>query len=440
MIDYSFDQIATLTGGVLSLQGACADTRISSVSIDTRTLAPGALYVPVRGGAFDGHAFIPQAFAAGAVLTFSEHEVPFPHVLVPDAVAAFQTLAHDYRCRFDIPLVGITGSVGKTTTKEMVSAVLASHFKTHYTKGNLNNQTGVPQVLFGLTEQTECAVVEMGTNHFGEIDRLAAMSEPTVCLITNIGEAHIEFFGSRAGIFKGKTEMLPHMRSGGTVIVNGDDDYLCTLQDTFTYGTGENCTLRATDILDKGLLGSDFSAIYRGETYKLTVPVPGRHMVYNALSAMSVGLILGVPVEKIIGAIATFTQPDGRGAVKHHGEITIIDDSYNANPTSMLASLSSLRAVPGRKILILGDMLELGVDEDEGHLRVLRAAKDIQDALILPVGPRMCKAAGLVSLPAYTEKAVLAKALPGILEKGDTVFIKGSHGMHLETLIELIGQ
>lgn len=437
MIDYKFDEIASLTGGVLSLQGRDPGT-VTSVSIDTRTLLPGALYVPVKGGAFDGHAFIPKAFEAGAVLTFSEHEVPYPHILVRDAVAAFQTLARDYRCRFDIPLVGITGSVGKTTTKEMVNAVLSSHYKTHYTKGNLNNQTGVPQVLFGLTEETQCAVVEMGTNHFGEIDRLAAMAEPTVCLITNIGEAHIEFFGSRAGIFKGKTEMLPHMRKGGTVIVNGDDDYLCTLKDTFTYGTGENCTLRAVGIKDKGLFGSEFTAVYGGKTYEMNVPVPGRHMVYNALSAMAAGLILGVPAENIQKAIASFRMPDGRMAVKQTQNHTLIDDSYNANPTSMLASLKSLEAVPGRKVLILGDMLELGTGEDEAHLRVLRAALTLKDTLLLPVGPRMQKAAETLGLPAYAEKAMLEKDLPGLLKTGDTVFIKGSHGMHLETLIGLI--
>lgn len=438
MIEYTFDEIASLTGGVLSLQGAASGSRVSSVSIDTRTLLPGALYVPVKGGAFDGHTFIPKAFSAGAVLTFSEHEVPYPHVLVKDAVAAFQTLARDYRCRFDIPFVGITGSVGKTTTKEMVSAVLSTHYKTHYTKGNLNNQTGVPQVLFGLTEEAECAVIEMGTNHFGEIDRLAAMTEPTVCLITNIGEAHIEFFGSRAGIFKGKTEMLAHMREGGTVIVNGDDDYLCTLKNAFTYGTAEGNILRAAGITDKGLLGSDFTALYEGKTYEMSVPVPGRHMVYNALSAMAVGLILGVPVEKIQKAIAGFSMPDGRMAIRKTENFTLIDDSYNANPTSMLASLQSLEAVPGRKILILGDMLELGTGEDEAHLRVLKAAQKLTDALLVPVGPRMHKACEALGLPSFPEKADLEKELPGLLQKGDTVFIKGSHGMHLETLTTLI--
>lgn len=438
MIDYTFAEIASLTGGVLSLQGANGNARIGSVSIDTRTLKAGALYVPVKGEAFDGHVFIPKAFESGAVLTFSEHAVPYPHILVKDCVAAFQALAHDYRCRFDIPLVGITGSVGKTTTKEMVNAVLSAQFHTHYTKGNLNNQTGVPQVLFGLSEQTECAVVEMGTNHFGEIDRLAAMSEPTVCLITNIGEAHIEFFGSRAGIFKGKTEMLPHMRQGGTVVVNGDDDYLCTLKNVFSYGLGESCTLRAIDIADNGLLGSDFTVIYKDSTYRVHVPVPGRHMIYNALSAIAVGLILGVPAEKIQKAIASFTMPDGRMSVRRMGDFTLIDDSYNANPTSMLASLRSLCAVPGRKVLILGDMLELGADEDSAHLRVLKAALELENAVLLPVGTRMRKAANALALQAFEDKAALAETLPAVLKEGDTVFLKGSHGMHLETLIELI--
>lgn len=440
MVDYTFKEIASLTGGVLSLRGAVNENRISSVSIDTRTLLPGALYVPVKGEAFDGHRFISKAFDAGAVLTFSEHEVAYPHILVNDCVQAFQALAHDYRCRFNIPLVGITGSVGKTTTKEMVNAVLSTQYKTHATKGNLNNQTGVPQVLFGLTEDTECAVVEMGTNHFGEIDRLAAMSEPTVCLITNIGEAHIEFFGSRAGIFKGKTEMLSHMREGGSIIVNGDDDYLCTIKSAFTYGLGANCVLRAVNVHDKGLLGSDFTIEYQNVAYEMAVPIPGKHMIYNALSAIAVGLALNVPVDNIRNAIAAFSMPDGRGAVKHKGGLTVVDDSYNANPTSMHASLSSMNLVPGRKVLILGDMLELGTDEEKAHLNVLGAAEKINNALLLPVGPRMCKAAEALGLTAFENKASLAEALPKLLQKGDTVYIKGSHGLHLETLIDLIGQ
>ena len=194
-----------------------------------RCLPLGALYVPVKGDVFDGHRFIPQAFEKGAKLTLSEVDTPYPHIRVANAVKAFQALAHVYRCQFDIPLVGITGSAGKTTTRGMVSNVLSTQYNTHSTTGNLNNQTGVPQVLFGLMPEHQCAVVEMGTNHFGEIDALAVMSEPTICVLTNIGEAHIEFFGSREGIFRGKTEMLAHMRSGGRIIVNGDDEYLRTI-------------------------------------------------------------------------------------------------------------------------------------------------------------------------------------------------------------------
>lgn len=437
MIDYTLQQIAALTGGVF-MRGAEGSTVISSVSIDTRTLKEGALYVPVRGDVFDGHRFIGKAFEAGAAATFAEYDVPYPHILVKDAVKAFQLLAKDYRERFHIPFVGITGSAGKTTTKEMTACVLSSHFNTLYTKGNLNNQTGVPQVLFQLNEEHECAVIEMGTNHFGEIDSLAAMAEPDVCLFTNIGEAHIEFFGSRAGIFKGKTEMLAHMREGGAVIANGDDDYLSTIPGAFTYGLGETCRLRAVNIREKGLEGVTFTACHDGKETELFVPAPGRHNVYNALAAMAAGIVLGVPEEKIGSALASFVPPEGRQKIETIGGVTVINDAYNANPASMLSSLGVLAATDGKKACVLGDMLELGPAEEEAHLRVLKAASALPGATVIPVGPRMRAAAEELGLSSFETREDALPALLSAAAPGSTVLIKGSRGMALEHLVEAL--
>lgn len=432
MIPFSIQQAVHACGGVFFGDAALLESPLLSVSIDTRSLTPGALYVPVKGDVFDGHLFIPAAFEKGAVCTLSEASVPYPHILVRDSVTAFQQLAKAYRQGFDIPMVGITGSMGKTTTKELVASVLASHYTVHATKGNLNNQTGVPQVLFGLDSNHECAVLEMGTNHFGEIDRLSNMVEPTVCLFTNIGEAHIEFFGSRAGIFQGKTEMLSHRRPQAAVIANGDDDLLSTIPNALLYGLGAHCPIRAEDIQEEGLLGSRFTLVLQGERYSAYISQPGRHMVYNALAAAAVGFVLGVPVTKIIKALSLFVPPQGRMRVEKAGSYTLINDVYNANPSAMVASLKVLSKAPGRRVALLGDMYELGQSTHQAHKDVLLTAKELGIEAVIGVGQHMCAAAAELGLPAYESQQLLLSALPSLLQPGDTVLVKGSHGMHLE--------
>lgn len=430
---FTVSQAAALTGGAFSGDAALPDAPITSLSIDTRTLRPGALYVPVRGEVFDGHRFIPKAMEQGAVCTLSEVDTPYPHIRVDNAVAAFQTLAARYRERFSIPVVGITGSAGKTTTKELVRDVLATTYKVHATAGNLNNQTGVPQVLFGLTPETECAVIEMGTNHFGEIDALAAMAQPTVCLFTNIGEAHLEFFGTREGIFRGKTEMLRHMRPGGTVIANGDDDYLSTLPDALFYGLGENCPVRGENLVSHGLDGTEFTLRLRENTYPACIHAPGIHAVYNALAAAAVGMVLHVPVENILAAIAAFVPAENRQAIEKLPGCTLINDVYNANPASMAAALQVLSQAKGRRVCILGDMGELGAASAEGHLRTLELAQQLGIEVIVAVGPRMTEAAqkaGCLSFPTQTD---LCQSLSSLLQPGDTILVKASRSMHLET-------
>lgn len=434
---FTIAEATALVGGSFVGDTALLDTPIESLSIDTRTLQPGALYVPVRGEVFDGHRFIPQAMEQGAVCTLSEVDTPYPHIRVQNSVTAFQTLAARYRERFNIPVVGITGSAGKTTTKELVRDVLATTYNVHATAGNLNNQTGVPQVLFGLTPETECAVVEMGTNHFGEIDALAAMTQPTICLFTNIGEAHLEFFGSRAGIFKGKTEMLPHMRPGGTVVANGDDDYLSTIPNALFYGLGENCPIRGENLVSHGLDGTEFTLRIYDKTYPACIHAPGIHAVYNALAAAAVGSVLHVPVEKILAAIAAFVPAGNRQAIEKLSRCTLINDVYNANPASMAAALKVLAQAEGRRVCILGDMGELGSASAEGHVRMLELAIELGIETILAVGPRMTAAAqslptqaNLFSFPTQTD---LLSALPSLLQSGDTILTKASRSMHLET-------
>ena len=433
MIPFSVQKAVEITGGHFVGDEALLSGAFDSVSIDTRTMAPGALYVPVKGDVFDGHRFIPQAFEKGAKLTLSEVDVPYPHIRVDNSVQAFQALAHAYRCLFDIPLVGITGSAGKTTTRGMVSAVLSTHYRTHSTTGNLNNQTGVPQVLFGLEPEHQCAVVEMGTNHFGEIDALAKMSEPTVCVITNIGEAHIEFFGSREGIFRGKAEMLAHMRPGGKIIVNGDDEYLSTIPGAFTFGFGNGNDLRAEDAREDDLFGASFTACWDDQRLPVRLQVPGHHMILNALAAVAVGLTLGVPAEKIQQGLSDFAPISGRMAVEKLPRFTLLNDVYNANPTSMEASLQVLSRAAGRKVCILGDMLELGDQGQALHARVARKAADLGIDLILGVGPLFHDAAKAAGGLGFSTQEEMLDRLPSLLQTGDTILVKGSRGMHLET-------
>ena len=432
MIPFPVQSAIEITGGRFVGSEELLESAFTSVSIDTRTMAPGALYVPVKGDVFDGHRFIPQAFEKGAMLTLSEVDTPWPHIRVENAVRAFQDLAHAYRCQFDIPLVGITGSVGKTTTRGMVSAVLSTHYDTHSTTGNLNNQTGVPQVLFGLMPSHRCAVVEMGTNHFGEIDALARMSEPMLCLLTNIGEAHIEFFGSRAGIFRGKTEMLAHMRPGGRIIVNGDDEFLRTIPHAYTFGFGPDNDLRAEDAREDDLFGAGFTACWADGRLPIRLQVPGHHMILNALAAVAVGLALGVPEEKIQRGLAAFAPLSGRMVVEKLPRFTLLNDVYNANPTSMEASLQVLSRAAGRKVCILGDMLELGDQAAALHERVAREAQDMGIDLIVGVGPLFRDAMERTGHLGFSAQDDLLQALPSLLKTGDAVLVKGSRGMHLE--------
>ena len=435
MIPFSIQKAVEIANGRFYGPDALLQESFDSVSIDTRTMRPGALYVPVKGDVFDGHRFIPQAFEKGAKLTLSEVDTPYPHIRVANAVKAFQALAHVYRCQFDIPLVGITGSAGKTTTRGMVSNVLSTQYNTHSTTGNLNNQTGVPQVLFGLMPEHQCAVVEMGTNHFGEIDALAVMSEPTICVLTNIGEAHIEFFGSREGIFRGKTEMLAHMRSGGRIIVNGDDDYLCTISDAYTFGFKKFNDLWAEDAREDDLFGASFTACWEGGRLPIRLQVPGHHMILNALAAVAVGLALNVPTDRIQQGLAAFAPISGRMAIEKLDRFTLLNDVYNANPTSMEASLQVLSRASGRKVCILGDMLELGDQAPALHVRVAQEAVRLGIDVIVGVGPLFYEA--VKGLGFLTQDELLQR-LPDLLKTGDTILVKGSRGMHLENTVQRI--
>lgn len=432
-------------GGTYTGDETLLDSFVTDVVIDSRKVTPGALFVAYVGDNKDGHAYIGAARENGAPLVVcSRAPSQGPYILVDDTLRALHAMAAWYRGQFDIPFVGVTGSVGKTSTKEMIASVLSSRYCVMKTIENNNSQTGVPQMLFMLDDCHEVAVLEMGMNHFGEIDRLAAMVRPDVCVFTNIGVAHIENFGSREGILKSKTEMLAHMRPGGKIVVNGDDDLLFAIPGALRFGFGEACELRALDPQDNGLLGVSFTASYEGKTVRLHVPSPGMHSVSNALAAMAVGITLGMTLYEAADGVVAFATPHGRMSVHETPRFTVIDDTYNANTVSMMAAVDVLEKVPGRRVCILGDMLELGRESSEHHevLGMYAAMHGID--LIICVGAESENMfLGAIDIAPrraryFESQKNLLAILPDLLRDGDTILVKGSRGMHLEDTVQFL--
>ena len=437
MANFTIRELLTATGGTLCAPADFGDPIVTGMTIDTRTLTPGMGYVAIRGGTFDGHRFIPDAMEKGAVLSISDVEVPFPHIRVANTVLAYQNIAKLHRERFSLPVVCITGSVGKTTTKEMVKAVLSTTLCTHATVGNLNNQTGVPTTVLQITPEHQVSVMELGTNHFGEIDAIARVAQPTICLFTNIGEAHIEFFGSRQGIFQGKTEMLRHMRPNGVILANADDDLLRTIPHAITYGLSDDAKVRAYHVQENGLDGVSFDADVFGRRLPITLHVAGKHMVQNALAALAVAHLVGVPLDAAQQALFDFLPGSGRAEILHTDRLTIIDGSYNCNPTSMEAALDVLKTAPTRRVCIFGDMFELGPDAPQFHARIGAYAKQLGIDRMITVGP-LAKHAAFADSPVFDTVEALLDALPSLLQPGDTVLIKASYGMHLNRVVDAL--
>lgn len=446
MIPFPLSEAVTACGGQFFGDAALLPQPVERVSIDSRSCGAGVLYVPILGQVHDGHKFIPGAMEAGALCTLSDRPLPdgTPHILVSDTTEALQRLAERYLAAHRIPVIGVTGSAGKTSTKEMLYTVLSRRFPAFKTPGNLNNQTGVPQAVFQLGPEHSLAILELGTNHPGEIRALSRIIRPDICILTNIGVAHIEFFGSRENILRGKAEMLDYMQPGGTLIVNGDDDMLRTLDNAFRFGLGEDNDLRATALLEQGLAGTAFTACYRGEQKDMFVPAPGRHMVYNALAAVAAGLTLGMTLSELGDGVGAYRPSAGRMDIKTTPRFTILDDTYNANPASVMAAIDVLERAGGRRVCVLGDMLELGPDSAEFHEVTGLYAANHGVELILCVGPNagaICRGAAQIrprSALHFETQEELHRVLPELVQDGDTILVKGSRGMRLERTVALL--
>ncbi|MCI5494110.1 MAG: UDP-N-acetylmuramoyl-tripeptide--D-alanyl-D-alanine ligase [Lachnospiraceae bacterium] len=458
MENMTLEQIAQACGGIYYGDEEKKKLEVAGVVIDSRQVKKDYLFIPIRGEKVDGHSFIPQVFADGAAAVLSEEKLEHPdgpYILVEKCIPAMKKLAEYYRKSLEIPVVGITGSVGKTSTKEMISSVLSKKYLVHKTEGNFNNGIGLPLTIFQIRKEHQVAVLEMGISEFGEMDELATMANPDICVITNIGYCHLENLKTRDGILQAKTECFAHMKPDGIAILNGDDDKLSTIQEVngkqpVFYGLGaeaaEGCqttkSVYATNIVSLGLEGTR-AQIHIGDMYfEVHIPIPGEHNVYNALAATAVGVRLGLTPQQICAGIESTGTISGRTNMIHAGDLLVIDDCYNANPVSMKASLDVLSQAEGRKIAVLGDMGELGDKEKELHYEVGEhlAGKKIDvlftaGTLAKEIARGVREHQGSCKLHEFADRVQMTEALKDFVQPGDTILVKASHFMEFPKVV-----
>jgi len=423
---------------------------VTTVCTDSRKITPGCLFLPWVGEKFDGHDFIDAALDAGAAgclcarLPQDIRPDKF-YIKVPDTRLALRSLASAYRDRFDIPVVQITGSVGKTTTKEMIASVLGAKYRVLKTEGNFNNDIGTPLTLLNLTDEHEAAVIETGMNHFGEIEYLGEMVRPDVAVISNIGDAHIEFLGSREGILKAKCEIFAHLKEGGLAVLNGDDSLLDTVDvpfKTVRCGQDDNSQVRVTEVTDLGVEGINCTVVTEKDTYALTIPAPGEHMVYSASMAVAVGEALGLDHDEIVRGVAAYEPTGSRMRVVRLPEGRILlDDCYNANPQSVTAALEVLaKTACDRQVAVLGDMGELGDLTDQAHYNMGALAAMLGIDCVVAIGEKAARIADGTALGGgevlhFATKEEAIDTLMELLEPNTVMLVKASHSMQFGALV-----
>lgn len=453
MKNLTLKKIARVCGGTCFGPEECRNTEIGAIFTDSRKAEPGGLFVPIVGERVDAHKFIPQVMEAGAFATLSERVLEgadFPYILVESSLQAVKDIAEFYLEGLGIPVVGITGSVGKTSTKEAIASVLKEKYNTLYTEGNFNNELGLPLTVFRLREEHEIAVLEMGISDFGEMTRLAKIARPDTCVITNIGTCHLENLGDRDGVFRAKTEAFAFLRENGRIVLNGDDDKLSAVSEykgaaPIFFGMGENCQVYADELVSHGLKGTACRIHMGEESFAAFVPAPGRHMVYNALAAAAVGQIYGLTPEEIRRGIESQKPISGRFRLLETEKFLIVDDCYNANPMSMKASLDVLRDGAGRRVAILGDMGELGEDEAELHRQVGRHAAHCGIDVCICVGALCAHMAEAAAEEGTALQVIYEKDrehflahLSQYVQEGDTILVKASHFMKFEDVVKAL--
>ncbi len=487
MKNLTLGNITRVTNGTYHGPEELLDKEVTSITTDSRKTEPGCLFAAIVGERADGHRFIPQVMENGALAAVSEKELPeadFPYIQVTSSLQAIKDIARFYRETLAVPVVGITGSVGKTSTKEVIASVLSEKYRTLKTLGNFNNELGLPLTIFRLREEDEIAVLEMGISDFGEMSRLADVAKPDTAVITNIGTCHLENLGDRNGVLKAKTEMLSYVRSGGSVVLNGDDDKLISLRaaaDSLSgsveeghldeddgcagtavvskirrticekhlhpvfFGFGKDMDIWADEIESHGLKGITCRIHHGDASFKVTIPMPGRHMICNAMAATAVGHVYHLTDEEIRRGIENLRPVSGRFNMIETDHFLIVDDCYNANPMSMKASLDILKDAEGRKVAILGDMGELGENEAALHAEVGHHAAKSEADLVICTGALSKYMAEAIrednpSMQVVYEpdRSSLLSHVSGYVKDGDTILVKASRFMKFEEVVGIL--
>lgn len=454
MKDMTLDAMAKACRGQLCGANTMQFLNARGIVIDSRMVQDDYVFVAIKGERTDGHRYIEQVFADGALAVVTEQPLTIskPYILVDSTRQALKDLAAFYLSRLDVKVVGISGSVGKTSTKEMIASVLSRKYQVHKTKGNFNNEIGLPLTIFKLEETHQAAVLEMGISDFGEMHRLAAVAQPDIAVLTNIGMSHLKTLGSRDGILKAKTEMFDHLRGDACVILNGDDDLLCTLTQVngkppifYGIGASRHKQAYASDIENLGLRGIRLTIHLADEAIRVRIPIPGEHNVYNVLAAAAVGRQLGLTNEEIKDGIENARTIDGRTNLIETRNMTVIDDCYNANPLSMKASIDVLATALGRTIAVLGDMGDLGQDERSLHYEVGRHLAEKGIDILFCAGTLSHETARAVrehnpscTVYEYEKRDDMVKELLPFLQEGDSVLVKASHFMEYADVVEAI--
>lgn len=451
MKNLTLENIVAVTGGQYHGDASLLQRQISAVTTDSRTLREGCLFAAIKGERSDGHDYIASALQNGALCALCERlpeDDGLCCIVTENTIAALGDIAAFYRRQFDIPLLGVTGSVGKTTAKEMVSAVLGSRCKGHKTAANLNNDLGVPLTLFGLDDSCQFAVVEMGISHFGEMTRLAEIAQPTMALFTAIGSAHLEFLGDHEGVLRAKTEMLPLLPEDAVVFVNGDDELLSGIsckQKLCKFGLGSGCDVTAENVRILGTEGMEFTIVSGERRIPVKISAYGVHLISAALGAAAVGMAAGLSDREIADGLAAYKTVGSRAGIIQTGSLTIIDDCYNANPDSVASGIDSLALLrSGRRVCILGDMRELGAQAQLMHYRTGEHAASKGIDAVFTCGELSesiaagAEDAGCENVVHFGSRDELISFLPQLVRAGDIVLVKASHSMEFEKVVEAL--
>lgn len=451
MQEFTAYEVLEASGGKFIKEAAA---KVTDVIIDSRKAKSGSLFVAIKGERVDGNDYIEAAFEKGASVCICDKDMDAKGegalIRVENSALALGKIANRYKMKYNVPTVAVTGSVGKTTTKDMIAAVMSKLGDCLKTEGNFNNELGMPLTIFGLEKHHRSAVLEMGMSAFGEINYLAAIARPDVAVITNIGMSHIENLGSREGILKAKMEICDFFGKDNLLIINADNDMLKMVDKNkdykvLTYGIENAADYTACDIEDYGINGSAFTAITPKGRFSVKLAAAGVHNVYNALAAIAVGEHFAIAESDIIDALSNFELTAMRLTIEKHGGITLINDCYNASPDSIKASLDVLKSEKGRRVAVLGDVLELGEFAEAAHRDIGRMCGGKADVLItagenakyIAEGARESGVPEVIYCPTTDEAATLAAELS---VSGDTVLVKASRGMHFEKVCEAIGE